>query len=61
MKTPTNGPSSVKGVIVTSVDSSKPCAVFCCLALNTTDAVSATRKIPSPHWHWKPQSFGQLN
>ena len=50
MKTPTNGPSKVNGAIVTSVVTSSPRAVFCCSALNTTEAVIATRKIPSPPW-----------
>jgi hypothetical protein len=50
MKTPTNGPSSVNGAIVTSVVRSRPFAVFCCSALKTTEAVRATRKMPSPPW-----------
>src|SRR4051794_12947988 len=48
MNTPTNGPSSVNGKIVTALAASRPFAVFCWSALNTTDATSAAWKIPSP-------------
>src|SRR3954451_23117658 len=48
MNTPTNGPSSVNGKIVTALAASRPFAVFCWSGLKTTVATSAAWKIPSP-------------